>query len=132
MGKRISGSVLLLTTLALSLIVGDVLVVAAQDPPNTPAAPQTQPQPKTKTRTPKRKRGQMQPTTPASETTTGDQTTPPADATAPTMTPAQTTTPAMTPAQMASMASTQTDLSGTYSGTFNCDEIGRASCRERV
>src|SRR6185369_13876392 len=123
MGKRISGSVLLLTTLALSLIVGDVLVRAAQDPPNAPVTPQTQtPTPPTpKPKTPKRKRGQMKMTTPANETTTGDQTTTPADTTtAPQTTPAQT----MTPAQMSSMASTQTDLSGTYAGTFVCDPLG--------
>src|SRR6476620_9144066 len=118
MAKRISGSVLLLTTLALALVVGDVLARETQDPPNQPATPQTQ-TPKPKTTTGKRKRGQMKMTTPANETTTGDQTTTatPADQT----TPAQTTTPAM-PAQ--NMTSTQTDLSGTYTGTFNCDALG--------
>jgi len=119
MGKRISGSVLLLTTLAFSLIAGDVLALAAQDPQNPPATPQTQPQPTTKSSTPKRKRGQMKPNTPAGETTTGDQTNMPPDATM--QTPAQPAAPAQT---MTSMASTQTDLSGTYAGTFNCDALG--------
>ena len=114
MSKRVSGSVLLLTTLALSLIVGDVLARGAQDPQTQPATPQTQTKPTTKTRTPKRKRGQMKMNTPANETTTGDQTT-----------PADTTMPANMPMQNASsMASTQTDLSGTYAGTFNCDALG--------
>ena len=51
MGRRMSGSVLLLTTLAFSLIAGDVLVLAAQDPPTPPPptpqtqTPQTQTQP---------------------------------------------------------------------------------------
>jgi hypothetical protein len=116
MSKRVSGSVLLLTTLALSLMLGDVLV-RAQDPQNQPATPQTQPTPTTKTKTSKRKRGQMKMNTPANETTTGDQTT--------TATPADTTTPMQMPAQSArSMESTQTDLSGTYAGTFNCDALG--------
>src|SRR5690349_5172841 len=114
MSKRVSGSVLLLTTLALSLIVGDALARGAQDPQTQPATPQTQTKPTTKTRTPKRKRGQMKMNTPANETTTGDQTT-----------PADTTMPANMPMQNASsMASTQTDLSGTYAGTFNCDALG--------
>jgi len=119
MGKRISGSVLLLTTLAFSLIAGDVLVLTAQEPQNPPATPQTQTAPKTttKSRTPKRKRGQMKMTTPMNETTTGDQTTTPPDTTM----PAQTPTTAQTPR---SMASTQTDLSGTYAGTFVCDPLG--------
>ncbi|HEY3579607.1 MAG TPA: hypothetical protein VGK82_03655 [Pyrinomonadaceae bacterium] len=114
MSKRVSGSVLLLTTLAFSLIVGDVLARGAQDPQTQPATPQTQPTPTTKTKAPKRKRGQMKMNTPANETTTGDQTT-----------PADTTMSAKMPMQnMSSMASTQTDLSGTYAGTFNCDALG--------
>jgi hypothetical protein len=118
MSKRVSGSVLLLTTLALSLVMGDVLVRGAQDPQNQPATPQTQTTPKSKTRTPKRKRVKIKINTPANETTTGDQTTP-------ATTPADTTMPATMPMQNAgSMASTQTDLSGTYAGTFNCDALG--------
>ena len=121
MATRISGSVLLLTTLAFSLVVGDVLARTAQDPQNQPATPQTQPTPKKKTTTPKRKRGQMKMTTPANETTTGDQTTTtPADQT----TPALTTTPTATAMPAQNMTSTQTDLSGTYAGTFNCDALG--------
>lgn len=81
MGRRMSGSVLLLITLALSLIVGDVLVLAAQDPPT----PKPTPQPETQ---------QTQPTE------------------APVQTPA-TASP-----------TEQTDLSGTYAGTFNCDALG--------
>ena len=55
MRKRMSGSVLLLATLGFSLIVGDVLVLTAQDP-QTPApanqqTPQTQP---TEPQTPKK------------------------------------------------------------------------------
>jgi hypothetical protein len=116
MSKRVSGSVLLLTTLAFSLVLGDVLV-RAQDPQTQPATPQTQPTPTTKTKTSKRKRGQMKMNTPANETTTGDQTTP--------ATPGDTTAPMQMPAQSArSMESTQTDLSGTYAGTFNCDALG--------
>lgn len=113
MGKKISGSVLLLTTLAFALVVGDVLAWSTQDPQNQPATPQAQPTPKPKTT--KRKRGQMKMTTPANETTTGEQ---PAAATEPAAA-AQTTKPAqaMTP-------TTQTDLSGTYAGTFNCDALG--------
>src|SRR6185369_7017009 len=117
MSKRVSGSVLLLTTLAFSLMLGDVLVRGAQDPQNQPATPQTQPTPTTKTKTPKRKRGQMKMNTPANETTTGDQTT--------AATPGDTSAPMQMPGHnMASMASTQTDLSGTYAGTFNCDALG--------
>jgi hypothetical protein len=116
MSKRVSSSVLVLTTLAFSLIIADVLVLAAQDPQNQPATPQTQTT-TPKTKSPKRKRGQMKMTTPANETTTGDQATTPTDTT----TPAQSTMPAQT---MSSMASTQADLSGTYAGTFNCDALG--------
>ena len=133
MRKRMSGSVLLLVTLAFSLIGGDFLVLAAQDPPNpapanptqTPQtpAPQTEPtQPQTtKKRTSKKKRGEMTTTT-----ATGDQTTTPADATTPAQTePAQMPAQATAPAQpRANMASEQTDLSGTYAGTFNCDALG--------
>ena len=128
MRKRMSGSVLLLATLAFSLIGGDVLVLAAQDPPNpapaspaqTPQTPTTQPQ-TTKKPTSKKKRGEMTTTT-----ATGDQTATPADPTAPAQTepaqvPAQTTAPAQ---PRANMASEQTDLSGTYAGTFNCDALG--------
>jgi hypothetical protein len=116
MSKKVSGSVLLLTTLAFSLIIGGVLVLGAQDPQTQPAAPQTQPTPKPKTTTGKRKRGQMKMTAPTNETSTGDQTAP-ADASA----AGQTTTPAQ---NMPAMTSTQTDLSGTYAGTFNCDALG--------
>ena len=73
MSKRVSGSVLLLTTLALSLIVGNVVVRGAQDPQTQPTTPQTttpQTQPTTKSKAPKRKRGQMKMNTPANETTT--------------------------------------------------------------
>ena len=79
MRKRMSGSVLLLATLAFSLIGGDILGLAAQDPPNP--AP-TSPAPTPQTQTP------------------------------------QTTTP------RTNMAAEQTDLSGTYAGTFNCDALG--------
>ena len=118
MGKKISGSVLLLTTLAISLVVGDVLARTAQDPQNQPATPQTQPTPtKKKTTTTKRKRGQMKMTTPANETTTGEQ---PAATTEPAA-PGQTTAAAQTTTMS---PTTQTDLSGTYAGTFNCDALG--------
>lgn len=122
MGKRISGSVLLLTTLAFALVVGDVLARKAQDPQNQTATPQTQTTTKKKTTTTKRKRGQMKMTTPANETTTGDEANPatPADQT----TPAATTTAAPTTMAAQNMTSTQTDLSGTYAGTFNCDALG--------
>jgi hypothetical protein len=121
MGRRMSGSVLLLTTLALSLIVGDVLVLAAQDPPTPPSTPQTQPT-KPRTSNKKRTRDKVQTATP-----TGDQTAMPGETNA-----AQTTAPAqpaqeqtMTPAQTRATAPTeQTDLSGTYAGTFNCDALG--------
>ncbi|MCA1576856.1 MAG: hypothetical protein LC794_05765 [Acidobacteria bacterium] len=73
MRRRIYGSVLLLTTLTLSLLVGDVLVLG-QDPPTTP----------------------------------------------PTQTP-QTQTPRTT---ATASPTEQTDLSGTYAGTFNCDALG--------
>ena len=116
MSKKVSGSVLLLTTLAFSLIIGGVLVLGAQDPQTQPAAPQSQPTRKPKTTTGKRKRGQMKMTAPTNETSTGDQTAP-ADASA----AGQTTTPAQ---NMPAMTSTQTDLSGTYAGTFNCDALG--------
>jgi outer membrane biosynthesis protein TonB len=123
MGKRMTGSVLLLTTLAFSLIVGDVLVRAAQDPPAPPSNPQTQPQTQpaqekpNKPRSSKKKaRGQV-----TTATTTGDQATTPAETT----TPAQPTTPAQTVAPAQNSAPTeQTDLSGTYTGTFNCDALG--------
>lgn len=120
MGKRISGSVLLLTTLAFSLVVGDLLARGTQDPQNQPATPQTQATPKAKTRTTKRKRGQMKMTTPANETTTGEQ---PAATTEPAA-PGQTTAPTQTTTPSRNLASTQTDLSGTYAGTFNCDALG--------
>src|SRR5687767_8634885 len=71
MRKRISGSVLFLAMLTLSLIAGDILMLAAQDPPQTP---------ETQTQAPAQKR-----------------------ATSPTE---------------------QTDLSGTYAGTFTCDALG--------
>lgn len=127
MRKRRSNSMLLLATLAFSLIGGEVLVLAAQDPPNpAPANPAQTPQPQTtKKRSSKRKRGEMTTTT-----ATGDQTTTPADATTPAQAePSQTpdqTTPAQTaaPARRTNMAAEQTDLSGTYAGTFNCDALG--------
>jgi len=143
MRKRMSGSVLLLATLGFSLIVGDVLVLTAQDPQTpAPANPTTQPQPQTpetqsqtptsttKKRTSKKKRADT-----ATTTATGDETTPPADSMPapgqqqpdPAQMPAQTTTPVQTttPAQpRANMAAEQTDLSGTYAGTFNCDALG--------
>jgi hypothetical protein len=115
MAKRISGSVLLLTTLAFALVVGDVLARRVQDPQNQTATPQTQTTPKKNTTSSKRKRGQMKMTTPANETTTGEE---PAAATEPAAA-AQTTTPAQT-----TSPTTQTDLSGTYAGTFNCDALG--------
>jgi hypothetical protein len=127
MRKRMSGSGLLLATLAFSLIGGDVLVLRAQDPApaNPTQTPQTQTPQKqtTKKRTSKSKRGEMTTTT-----ATGDQTATPADAmpapgqqTEPTEMPAQTKTPAQT---RTNMASEQTDLSGTYAGTFVCDALG--------
>ena len=95
MRKRMSGSVLLLATLGFSLIVGDVLVLTAQDPqtpaPGRPQTPQTQPQ----TQTPAQMPAQTE--------------------------PVQTTTPVQT---RANMAAEQTDLSGTYAGTFTCDALG--------
>lgn len=132
MRKRMSGSVLLLAALAFSLIGGDFLILAAQDPANPTAAtpaqtPQTQPtQPQTtKKRTSKKRRGEMTTTT-----ATGDQTTTPADATTPAQTEAG-QTPAQMPAQItapaqkhANMSAEQTDLSGAYAGTFNCDALG--------
>ena len=122
MGRRMSGSVLLLTTLALSLSVGDLLVLAAQDPPTpkptpqqeTPETPQAKPRSSKKT-----PRDKVKATTP-----TGDQTMP-AETTAPAQTQEQTPAQTMTPAQTRAMAPTeQTDLSGTYAGTFNCDPLG--------
>ncbi|HSK64524.1 MAG TPA: hypothetical protein VK893_11805, partial [Pyrinomonadaceae bacterium] len=81
MAKRMSGSVLLLATLALTLIAGDVLMLTAQDPLASQPQHQTQPE------------NQPQPQTPAQ------------------------TTAAASPTE-------QTDLSGTYAGTFNCDALG--------
>lgn len=124
MGKRMSGSVLL-ATLALTLIVGDVLVLVAQDPPAPQPPGQTQPQTEPK---PKTKRTATKKTRPPVTTTeaTPEQT----QSTDPAM-PAQQTTPAQepmpaTPAQTAAAASPteQTDLSGTYAGTFTCDALG--------
>ena len=121
MSKRMSAPVLFLLALVFSLTLADVLALAAQDPQTQPTTPQPQTQP---AKTTKRKRTQVK-----KETTTGDQTAPaePAAATEPT-TPAQTATPAqtMTPAQTTTtMTPTeQTDLSGTYAGTFNCDALG--------
>ena len=125
MRKRMSGSVLLLATLAFSLIGGDVLVLRAKDPANPPPANPTQtpqeqtPQKQTtKKRSSKIKRGEM-------TTTTGDQTTPPADTTTPAQTePAQMPTQTTSTKRTANMASEQTDLSGTYAGTFTCDALG--------
>lgn len=118
MNKRMSGPVLLLLALVSSLILGDVLAQAAQDPQTQPTTPQPQTQPTKPQPTTKRKRGQVK-----KETTTGDQTAPaePAAATEPTA-PAQTTTPAQTQAAMT--PTEQTDLSGTYAGTFTCDALG--------
>jgi hypothetical protein len=117
MAKRTSGSVLLLATLALTLIAGDVLVLIAQDPPGTPPTqPQTQPQPPTK-----QKAGSKKKAPPKVMTTeaTPEQPTPQEPAM-----PAQEAMPA-TPAQTAATSPTeQTDLSGTYAGTFNCDALG--------
>jgi hypothetical protein len=94
MRKRLTSSVLLLATLGFSLIVGDVLVLTAKDPQNPAPAKQQTPQ--------------TQPQTPETQTPTTKKT------------PAQTTTPAQT----ANLAAEQTDLSGTYIGTFNCDALG--------
>lgn len=120
MGKRKSGTVLLLATLALTLIAGDVLVLIAQDPP-TPPPPGQQTQPQTEPK-PKTKRAATKKTRPPVATTeaTGEQTTP----TDPAM-PAQEPMPAA-PAQTAAAAAptVQTDLSGTYAGTFTCDPLG--------
>ena len=117
MSKRMSGPVLLLLTLVFSLMLGDVLALDAQDPQTQPTTPQPQTQP-TRPQTTKKKRGQVK-----KETTTGDQTAPaePAAATEP-ATPPQTTAPAQTQAAMTHTE--QTDLSGTYAGTFNCDALG--------
>src|SRR5688572_4891699 len=119
MGRRMSGSVLLLITLALSLIVGDVLVLAAQDPPTPkptpqPETPQTQPTKPQSSK--KRTRDKVQ-----TATATGDQTAMPGQTTP--AQPGQEQT--MTPAQTRATAPTeQTDLPGTYAGTFNCDALG--------
>lgn len=119
MRKRISGSVLLMLTLAFSLIA-----TPAQTP-QQPPAPQPQPQAETpqpqttKKRTSKKKRGEMT-TTKA----TGDQTTTPAEAMPDPgqSEPAQTPAPAQTKASMS--PTEQPDLSGTYAGTFTCDALG--------
>lgn len=122
MGRTMFGSVLLLTTLALSLIVGDVLVRAAQDPPTPPSTPQTQPT-KQSTSSKKRTRDKVKTATP-----TGDQTATPGETNAPGQTtpaqPAQeqTTTPLQT--RPTTAPTEQTDLSGIYAGTFNCDALG--------
>ena len=118
MSKRISGPVLLLLTLAFTLILGDVLALAAQDPQTPPTTPQTQTtQPTKQKRTTKKKRGEM------TTETTGDQTAPaqPATGTEP-ATQTQTATPAQSQTRMT--PTEQTDLSGTYAGSFNCDALG--------
>ena len=124
MRKRMSGSVLLLVTLAVSLTAGDVLSLTAQDP-QTPTPTQTPEKQTKKKSTSKKKRADTTTTT-----ATGDQTAPSTDAmpapgqqqTEPAQTQPQTTTPAQTKATR--MQSEQTDLSGTYAGTFNCDALG--------
>lgn len=128
--RRRSGSVLLLATLTTSLLAGDVMGLAAQDPQPANPTPQTQP---TETQTPKKRTSKKSSATKSTTTATGDQTTPatPADAMpAPgqqdpaqmPQTPEQTTTPAQTRASR--MPTEQTDLSGTYAGTFTCDALG--------
>jgi outer membrane biosynthesis protein TonB len=123
MRKRISGLALLLILPAFSLIAGDFCVLAAQEQP-APPAPQTQTQPQTETpkkTTPssKKKTRAKTPakTTTATDTTTAAETTGDQTTTAPTQTTAPQTTRAMTMTE-------QPDLSGTYTGTFTCDELG--------
>ena len=119
MGKRKSGSVLLLATLAVTLIAGDVLVLVAQDPAAPPppgqAQPQTQPQPEPK---PKRT-STKKPRPPVTTTEATPEQTPPTEPaiTAQEPMPAQQTPAPASPTE-------QTDLSGTYAGTFNCDALG--------
>lgn len=129
-GRRSGSVLLLLATLTTTLLVGDVLGLAAQDPqPANPAqTPQTQP---TETQTPKKSTSKKKSRQTKTTTPTGDQTTTPADpanpeqadpAQMPAQTePAQTTAPAQT---RTNMAAEQTDLSGTYAGTFTCDALG--------
>jgi hypothetical protein len=124
MAKRMSGSVLLLATLALTLTAGDVLVLTAQDPP-APQQPQTQPQTQPQPQT-KQKRGTKKKTPPTPETT-GDQATTPADPANPAQPamPGQEPMPATPAPRTAAQSPTvETDLSGTYAGTFTCDALG--------
>lgn len=124
--RRGSGSVLLLlATLTTSLLVGDVLGFAAQDPQPANPTPQTQP---TETQTPKKRTSKKKRAETTTTTATGEQT-PPTEPAIPAQTesaqmPAQepTTTPAQTRAS--TMSTEQTDLSGTYAGTFTCDPLG--------
>jgi len=121
MRKRMSGSVLLLATLAFTLTAGDVLALIAQDPPAPPAATQPQTQPKAEPQTKTKQRSSNKRTRAEVTTTeaTPEQTTPAQDPM-----PAQQPMPTA-PAQTKAAAPTeQTDLSGTYAGTFNCDALG--------
>jgi hypothetical protein len=122
MSKRMSGSVLLLATLAFTLIAGDVMALIKQDPPAPPPPGQTQPQtqspsePQTKPqkRGSKKTRPQVTKTEATPEQVAPQEPTMPAQETP--ATPAQTTA-AISPTE-------QTDLSGTYAGTFTCDALG--------
>lgn len=128
MGKRMSGSVLLLATLTFTLFAGDVLMLIAQDPPAPPppgqTQPQTQPQPEPKTKRTATKKSRAQVT----KTEATPEQTPPTDPAI----PAQPTTPAQEPMPAPQKPATtavaspteQTDLSGTYAGTFTCDALG--------
>ena len=114
MSNKITGSVLLSIAATFALSVGAISIFAeGQDPTGqNPASEKQTTTSKRRTTTKKSKQ------TPTNAEATGDQT------------PAQSTMPAapveQTPATVAVQSSPteQTDLSGTYTGVFNCDALG--------
>ena len=108
MHKNLAISVLAISVGFVLVFDGSRTVSAKQDP----AAQESKPQ--TKKQTKSTKAGSAKKSTAASAESTGDQSTVTTDQTASTPT---------TPTQVAA-PSTQTDLSGTYTGVFKCDDIG--------
>jgi hypothetical protein len=127
MSKRITGSILLAITVGVAIVFAGLTVLAAKQEPSNQ---NTSTQPTNTKQVNRSKRGSASTKnakTAGTTEATGDQTMPATTQEAPTAT----TTPTRKHRQRASndMATTtaqsvQTDLSGTYAGTFKCDDIG--------
>jgi hypothetical protein len=116
MSNKIPGSVLLSIAATFAVSVGAISVLAeVQDPTGQNPAPEKQTT-TSKRRTTTKKSKQ----TPTNAEATGDQT-PPSQSTVPPASGEQTPAPVVA-AQTS--PTQQTDLSGTYTGVFNCDALG--------